>query len=359
MEEIFACIAYEPCLLDYSEFKKAKEPVWILGKEYNIQDNDDDFQKMNEDIKSRIWFTYRKQYPPIGDTSWTSDSGWGCMHRCGQMILAQAFVLRYLGRAMMGYLMEKRIGQWFGPNTIVQVLKKLIEDDPDTDIVLHVSMDNMVIKSDIRKLFRRKSTGSFDPESQSTENSCSSISQCDTGEHLNEFASSDKETPVVLTIPLRLGLSEILPSFFDRLKEVFKLKQFIGMIGGRTNHASYFIGYVGNELINLDPHTTQPYRENGMDDQTYHCDNPSRMKFSDLDPSTALCFYFENDVDFLDWCEKVRKDVLEPEKDAIFELLEKRIPMVPYVDIDDEEDMYAPLNHNERIYTSDDEFELL
>ncbi|GBM79818.1 Cysteine protease ATG4B [Araneus ventricosus] len=392
MEEIFACIAYEPCLLDYSEFKKAKEPVWILGKEYNIQDNDDDFQKMNEDIRSRIWFTYRKQYPPIGDTSWTSDSGWGCMHRCGQMILAQAFVLRYLGRdwrwkpsepheeyknflskfndtpecpysihkiAMMGYLMEKRIGQWFGPNTIVQVLKKLVEDDPDTDIVLHVSMDNMVIKSDIRKLFRRKSTGSYDPESQSTENSCSSISQCDTGEHLNELVSSEKETPVVLTIPLRLGLSEILPSFFDRLKEVFKLKQFIGMIGGRTNHASYFIGYVGNELINLDPHTTQPYRENVMDDQTYHCDNPSRMKFSDLDPSTALCFYFENDADFLDWCEKVRKDVLEPEKDAIFELLEKRIPMVPYVDIDDEEDLYAPLNHSERIYTSDDEFELL
>lgn len=68
------------------------------------------------------------------------------------------------------------------------------------------------------KLFRRKSTGSYDPESQSTENSCSSISQSDAGEHINELASSDKETPVVLTIPLRLGLSEILPSFFDRLK---------------------------------------------------------------------------------------------------------------------------------------------
>ncbi|GFY17231.1 cysteine protease [Trichonephila clavipes] len=66
MEEIFACIAYEPCLLDYSEFKRVQDPVWVLGREYKICDDDEEFEKLNEDIKSRIWFTYRKQFQPIG-----------------------------------------------------------------------------------------------------------------------------------------------------------------------------------------------------------------------------------------------------------------------------------------------------
>ncbi|GIY97732.1 cysteine protease ATG4A [Caerostris extrusa] len=357
MEEIFACIAYEPCLLDYSEFKKVKEPVWVLGREYNIQDNDDDLVKLNEDIKSRLWFTYRKQFQPIGGSSLTSDSGWGCMHRCGQMILGQALILHHFGRdwkwkpsnsnevykkilskfddkfecpysihriAMMGHVMDKEIGHWFGPNTIIQVLNNAL------------SMDNMVIQSEIRKLFRRRSTGSYSGESQGAENSGS---QCNTEDHCNELGPNEKESPVLLTIPLRLGLSEILPIYFEKLKEVFKLKQFLGMIGGRTNHASYFIGFVGNELVYLDPHTTQVHKSNEMDDLTFHCDNPSRMKFSDLDPSIALCFYFENDVDFLQWCEIVKRDILEPEKDAMFELMEKRIVMLPYVDSDEEEDL--------------------
>lgn len=34
----------------------------------------------------------------IGGNGPSSDAGWGCMLRCGQMILAQALVCRHLGR---------------------------------------------------------------------------------------------------------------------------------------------------------------------------------------------------------------------------------------------------------------------
>lgn len=49
----------------------------------------------------------------------------------------------------------------------------------------------------------------------------------------------------------------------------------------------------GDELIFLDPHTTQTFvdtEENGMvDDQTFHClQPPQRMNILNLDPSVAL-----------------------------------------------------------------------
>lgn len=49
----------------------------------------------------------------------------------------------------------------------------------------------------------------------------------------------------------------------------------------------------GNELIYLDPHTTQSFvdsEENGtVDDQSFHCQQaPHRMKIMNLDPSVAL-----------------------------------------------------------------------
>lgn len=86
------------------------------------------------DFTSRIWLTYRNQFIPIRDTSlqmlmqeplvptlqegeqkgnnkgrwawvpgvgekvWTSDSGWGCMLRTGQSLLANALMGLYLGR---------------------------------------------------------------------------------------------------------------------------------------------------------------------------------------------------------------------------------------------------------------------
>lgn len=51
------------------------------------------------DFQSRFWFTYRKGFPRIGSTLFTTDTGWGCMLRTGQSLMAEALARHYFGRS--------------------------------------------------------------------------------------------------------------------------------------------------------------------------------------------------------------------------------------------------------------------
>lgn len=102
--------------------------------------------------------------------------------------------------------------------------------------------------------------------------------------------------PLLLIIPLRLGLSDINPIYIPALKKCFELVGFCGMIGGRPNQALYFMGYVDDEVLFLDPHTTQRCGSVGQKtsqdeiefDATFHQKYAGRIPFTHMDPSLAV-----------------------------------------------------------------------
>ncbi|KAM6064917.1 cysteine protease ATG4B isoform 1-T1 [Theristicus caerulescens] len=388
-----ATLTYDTLRFEYEDFPETKEPVWILGRKYSV------FTEKEEillDVTSRLWFTYRKNFPAIGGTGPTSDTGWGCMLRCGQMIFAQALVCRHLGRdwrwikgkrqmdnyfnvlnafidkkdsyysihqiAQMGVGEGKSIGQWYGPNTVAQVLKKLATFDTWSSLAVHIAMDNTVVMEEIRQLCQSNFP-------------CAGAAACPAVEsdvlyngYPEEAGVRDRLSlwkPLVLLIPLRLGLTEINEAYIETLKHCFMMPQSLGVIGGKPNSAHYFIGYVGEELIYLDPHTTQPAVEPNdsgcLPDESFHCQHPPcRMSIAELDPSIAVGFFCNTEEDFNDWCQQIKKLSLVRGALPMFELVERQPSHFSNPDVLNLTPDSSDADRLERFFDSEDEdFEIL
>ncbi|NWQ87248.1 ATG4B protease, partial [Burhinus bistriatus] len=388
-----ATLTYDTLRFEYEDFPETKEPVWILGRKYSV------FTEKEEillDVTSRLWFTYRKNFPAIGGTGPTSDTGWGCMLRCGQMIFAQALVCRHLGRdwrwikgkrqmdnyfnvlnafidkkdsyysihqiAQMGVGEGKSIGQWYGPNTVAQVLKKLATFDTWSSLAVHIAMDNTVVMEEIRRLCQSNFP-------------CAGAAACPSVEsdilyngYPEEAGVRDRLSlwkPLVLLIPLRLGLTEINEAYIETLKHCFMMPQSLGVIGGKPNSAHYFIGYVGEELIYLDPHTTQPAVEPNdsscLPDESFHCQHPPcRMSIAELDPSIAVGFFCNTEEDFNNWCQQIKKLSLVRGALPMFELVERQPSHFSNPDVLNLTPDSSDADRLERFFDSEDEdFEIL
>lgn len=169
--------------------------VHILGREYNCMEDRD---AIALHLRSLFWMTYRKGFAPIVmQKGPSSDAGWGCMHRCGQMLLAEAMTRVHLGtdwlwtpgcrnesysllRRMfqdqrsslysiqnittLGLAVDKPIGSWFGPNTVAQIIKKLSVYDQVTNWYVHISVEDGIIIDEIKSRCRRISCSKRFPD---------------------------------------------------------------------------------------------------------------------------------------------------------------------------------------------------
>ncbi|KAL2911351.1 Cysteine protease atg4 [Polyrhizophydium stewartii] len=266
-----------------------------------------------DDFQSRLWITYRRGFPPIKPSSFTSDSGWGCMLRSGQMLLANALLFHLLGRdwriadksegswlaytqivsrfldvnaspfsihriAILGKQFDKEIGEWFGPSTISQVLRVLVNDDPWSSMRVHVANDGVVYKNEIRTL-------------------------------LAKTREDGKPTSVLLLIPLRLGVDTMNPVYYPAIKHCFGISHCVGIAGGRPNSSLFFLGNDQDNLIYLDPHYLRPCVEPRdlssykMEDLlSYHCETVRLLPIASMDPSLVIGFYCRDAGEFDSLC---------------------------------------------------------
>ena len=103
------------------------------------------------------------------------------------------------------------------------------------------------------------------------------------------------------------------------MKSLFQNPHCIGVLGGRPNHAIYFVGYHTKEnvLYGLDPHTvfSNPSGDIIYDSSIFpsddyihqiHVKDFVTLDIKQLDPSLAIAFYFQNRQEFNTFCSQTR-----------------------------------------------------
>jgi len=104
-------------------------------------------------------------------------------------------------------------------------------------------------------------------------------------------------------------MNEIQPEYISELQAALRTPWCVGILGGKVNHAVYYVGYNSrNCFVGLDPHTVlpamtlaDPFPSPDLFQQT-HMGDLQETRFSELDPSLTLGFYFKEQDEFDAFC---------------------------------------------------------
>ncbi|KAG0282576.1 Cysteine protease atg4b [Linnemannia gamsii] len=306
------------------------------------------------DFQSRLWFTYRKDLARIEPSFYTCDSGWGCMMRTGQSLLAQAFVQVLMGRewrvhhhdqptqrrqgrrykeivswfvdeserpysihriAKQGLALDKRIGEWFGPSTVAHALKRLTKSHNGCPLKVIVPMDGTVRVSSV---LRAASSHTSHTSASKLSSTSSSTSPSPSPDPILRPTPSQTQAwrPVLLLIPARYGLDKVTGKYLANLKQLFRMPQFLGIAGGRPNRSLYFVASQGDELFYYDPHFVKqrvtPEELGSCPMPSFHCPVVRTMHISELDPSMLLGFLIQSRDELDDLRIRLDRDMVEP-----------------------------------------------
>ncbi|KAJ5613458.1 hypothetical protein N7528_007112 [Penicillium herquei] len=309
------------------------------------------------DFESRIWMTYRSNFPPIprsqspdataamtlgvrlrsqlmDSQGFTSDAGWGCMIRSGQSLLANALSMLLLGRAwrkgdrpeeeskLLAMFADhpqapfsihrfvqcgadscgKYPGEWFGPSATARCIQSLSTQCENPRLMVYVTNDTSDVYEDQFMRVACSQTGQFQP--------------------------------TLILLGLRLGIEQVTAVYWDGLRAAFEYPQSVGVAGGRPSASHYFVGVQDSHLFFLDPHITRPtlpYRSpekpyTPEERESYHTRRLRRIHLKDMDPSMLIGFLIKDQADWIDWKERVRNT---PGKPIIHILTEPRLEQGP------------------------------
>ncbi|WZY91687.1 cysteine protease ATG4a isoform X1 [Brassica napus] len=309
---------------------------WLLGVCYKLSEDEetDDgsvVAALKQDFSSRILMTYRKGFEPIKDTSYSSDVNWGCMIRSSQMLFAQALLFHRLGRS------------WRNKNSEVSSVQpeqeylETLEPFGDSEASAF-SIHNLILVGETYGLAAGSWVGPYAicrsweslackkrKQSDSLPMAIHIVSGSEDGERGGapvlciedvikscvEFSRGEDEwAPLLLLVPLVLGLDRVNPRYIPSLKATFTFPQSLGVLGGKPGASTYIVGVQEDNGFYLDPHDVQQVvtvnKEtlDVVDTSSYHCNVLRYVPLESLDPSLALGFYCRDKADFDDLCHR-------------------------------------------------------
>lgn len=224
---------------------------------------------------------------------------------------------------------DKLPGEWYGPGTACYVLRDLVQMherqqtsgkvNADKKIFrVHVASQGTVYKDEIQKLMTRDAKTLFEEEKKkkvSERPPAHPLDQQWEEELIESVEGAKWDAPLLLLIPLRLGLKSFNEDYSKAVAHTFSLPQSVGVLGGRPRGARWFYGALsdGSKILGLDPHTVQnaprrrTARVNGKassvvdlsDDymRSVHTTYPEVFSLHKMDPSIALGFYCRDKAD--------------------------------------------------------------
>ena len=328
-----------------------REIITIYSKTYTK----DIIDKLIYQIGKIIYLSYKKNFTkiknPKNNQYYTSDAGWGCMIRCGQMLLSRGIYKYYKQMkydsfnalketskffldnpldinelpepfihmmstylksidvinnnkdktliscyspfslksiCLNGIICDKSAGEWFSDVNMCYLFQLISEKYNLFNNLKILSFQSCVVKEDIIK-------------------SCFSTEKTFTNE--NEFIVYDGnkyyfKNMGIIFISVRLGINVISKEYHESIRKYFLCKESIGIIGGIKNLAYYFIGYKNNgNLLYLDPHKKKKCRKfiNEIDyNDKYLSKNIHSLNINKMTTALSFGFIFRNFKEYND-----------------------------------------------------------
>jgi len=336
-----------------SELTASPHPIFLLGERYVLADedgpNDAEIELLVSDWHSIAYFCYRRGFSELpGGKHLTTDEGWGCTLRSGQMLLARALQMMLLGRgwrytptptpspagaatpllssadAAAGqdvYTSESTAG-----DTRARLLR-LFDDVEGAPFGLHGLLRDSVdaspgcwlgphalcgaLAAAVRRelgdaVLRVRVLGAggggapalyVEDVADAAQSGVTTACTPPTRLPPTARATSDVQprwTPVLLLLPLRLGPERTLDAaYIPQLRAALACTACCGIVGGRPSSSLFFVGSGGaggGELLFLDPHEVRLAGDVAPLQRPHNGDSIRTMAAAAADPCVALGF---------------------------------------------------------------------